>query len=289
MFAVLLLTSGPGARRPAPHQSVRVQAGNLSLRAVRAGRGPSVILLHGYGESLMAWRGLFDRLAAHADVVALDLPGFGLSAKSRNGYGTDLLGASVLAAASNLGIDSFVIVGHSLGGAVAVAAARAAPQRVRALVLVAPAGAATPSLLPARDGAVSATARAVIAEYETQRTRFTSVHDPAWLAEPAADSAYLPAGDPAYRASLSAVLREFDFAYLTSERAGEVRQPILLVWGEFDRVLPLEQGESLATYFPSARLMVLPRTWHRPHVERPAETADSILAFVSSLGLHRSP
>jgi pimeloyl-ACP methyl ester carboxylesterase len=241
------------------------------------------VLLHGYGESLVAWRGLFDRLAAHADVTAFDLPGFGLSSKPRNGYGTEQMAGSVLSAASALGLDSFVLIGHSLGGAVAVAAALAEPRRVRALVLIAPAGQASPPLLPDSTGAVSATSRALIAEYEAQRTRFTPVHDPAWLEEPQADAGYLPASDPAYRASLAAVLREFDFAYLTPARIAALHRPVLLIWGVHDRVVPLAQGESLAARIPASRLLAFSRTWHRPHVERPAETADSILSFVRAL------
>jgi pimeloyl-ACP methyl ester carboxylesterase len=288
LLAVFLLTSGPGSRQAAPHRALRVSAGGLELRAVRAGRGPSLVLLHGYGESLIAWRGSFDRLASRTDVTAFDLPGSGVSDKPRNGYGTEQLATAVLAATARLGLDSFVLVGHSLGGAIAVAVALLAPERVRALVLIAPAGAAAPTLLPDSTGAVSATTRALIAEYEAQRTRFSSVHDPAWLEEADRDAAYLPADDPAYRAALAAILREFDFGYLTASRVRGIHRPVLLLWGEFDQVIPVTQGESLASRFPSARLVVLIRTWHRPHVERPAETADTILAFVAALGMASS-
>jgi pimeloyl-ACP methyl ester carboxylesterase len=288
-LAIVLLTSGPGERRPAPHRSLYVAAGRLRLRAVRAGHGPSLILLHGYGESLIAWRGAFDLLAAHADVTALDLPGFGLSSKPPNGYGTEDLAGSVLAAATALGIDSFVLAGHSMGGTVAVAAARLAPDRVRALVLIDPAGAAPPPMLPESAQTARSVARAVVAEYEAQRARFTSIHDPAWLAEGARDGAYLPAEDSAYRSALSAALREFDFAYLTPERVRAIKCPVLLLWGAFDPVVPLRDGEVLAQTFASARLIVFPRTWHRPHVERPAETADTILAFLRELPRPGSP
>lgn len=250
---------------------------------MRSGRGPSVILVHGYGESLVAWRGLFDRLAAHADVVALDLPGFGLADKPPAGYTTEALGTAVLAAATAMRIDSFVIVGHSLGGAVAVAAALAAPSRIRALVLIDPAGVSSPAMLPDSVGAVAASARAAIAEYEAQRSRFTSVHDPAWLGEDSVAAAYLPADDPAYRAALEAVLREFDFAYLVPERLRQLVRPTLILWGAYDRVVPVAQGTLLQRELPAARLVVFARTWHRPHVERPVETADSVLSLLRTL------
>lgn len=261
----------------------------MTLRAVRAGRGTTVVLLHGYGESLMSWRGLFDRLAAHADVIALDLPGFGLSEKPPSGYGTVPLANTVLAAATALGADSFVLVGHSLGGAVAAAASLQAPGRVSGLVLIDPAGVAAPPLLPDTATPGGDAARLTIAEYEAQRTRFAAVHDPAWLAEDPADSTYLPASDAAYRHSLIAVLQEFDFAFLTDERARRIRLPTLIVWGAYDAVFPVTHGRWLLDRLPASRLVILERAWHRPHVERPAETADTVVAFLRALGMGSSP
>jgi len=113
--------------RPAPSlRAFRIDAGGLALRAVRSGRGHHVLFLHGYGESLVAWRGVFDAVARHADAIAVDLPGFGLSAKPPSGYATDSLATVVLRTLDALGITDVVVVGHSLGGAVAVAAADAA-------------------------------------------------------------------------------------------------------------------------------------------------------------------
>jgi pimeloyl-ACP methyl ester carboxylesterase len=282
-LAVVFLTSGPGRRTPAPHRAVRITAGDLTLRAVRAGRGPTVILLHGYGESLVAWRGLFDRLAADADVIALDLPGFGLSDKPDTGYTTEQMGRTVLDAARALGVQRFILVGHSLGGAVAAAVALAAPDRVSALVLVDAAGVSAPVLLPDTAEVAGDAVRAAFAEYAAQRTRFTAVHDAAWLSERPEDLAYLPADDSLYRQSLTSVLREFDFEYLTADRVRQLSIPTLVIWGAFDPVIPTSHGEWLADHIPSARLLVLDRTWHRPHVERPAETADSIASFIRAL------
>lgn len=284
MTVVALATSARVLRAPA-HRAGYVRTGALTLRYVRAGGGPTIVLVHGFGESLMSWRGLFDQLAAHADVIALDLPGFGLSSKPPTGYATDSLAADLLDALTALGVPRAVLVGHSMGGAVVFAAALRDPARVRACVLVDPALVGTPAPVSEarrRNSARDATAPLIV-EYEALRTRFTAPHDPGWLAESDSARAYTPADDPAYRVAVAAVLHEFDFGYLTDDRAAAWRLPTLVLWGEFDEIFPLEDGRRLAGRL-KARFEVVPLTWHRPHVERPAQTAAFIERFVAGLG-----
>lgn len=273
----------PRHRRP-DHRALSVSAGTLRLRYVRAGRGTPVILVHGYGESLIAWRAVFDQLSDGADVIALDLPGFGLSDKPASGYQIEALAADLLAAMNSLGVRHAVLVGHSLGGAVVTAAALAAPERVAALVLVDPAVLSAP-LLPdsTRASTTRDAARSAIAEYEALRSHFDSPHDPSWLAESDSALAYLPAQDSAYRSALTAVLREFDFGFLTRQRSARLAQPVLVLWGEYDTVVPIADGRRLAALLPNARFAMIARSWHRPHVERPGETATAIRGFLRSL------
>jgi pimeloyl-ACP methyl ester carboxylesterase len=280
---VALATSTRFLRAPA-HRVEYVHVGPLSLRYVRAGNGPTVVLVHGFGESLMSWREVFDQLAAHADVIALDLPGFGLSSKPPRGYATDSLATDLNGALSALGVRRAVLVGHSMGGAVVFAAALRFPDLARAVVLVDPALVGTPAPVSEarRSDGARAGAAPFIAEYEALRTRFASPHDPNWLAESDSARLYTPADDPAYRVAVAAVLREFDFGYLTVERADAWGLPTLVLWGQFDEVFPLETGRRLAGRL-KARFEVVPRSWHRPHVERPAQTAVAIGRFVAGL------
>jgi pimeloyl-ACP methyl ester carboxylesterase len=284
-LVVAIATSTRVLRAPT-HRAGYVRTGAISLRYVRAGRGPTVVLVHGFGESLLSWRGVFDRLAARADVIALDLPGFGLSSKPLSGYATDSLAADLVGALATLGVRRAVLVGHSLGGAVVFAAALRDSSLVRALVLVDPALVGTPAPVSEarRSDTAGSHATPFITEYEALRTRFTAPHDPDWLAESDSARAYAPADDPLYRGAIAAVLREFDFAYLTDERARAWRAPTLVLWGEYDEIFPLEAGRHLASRLERARFEVVPRSWHRPHVERPEETATLIERFVAGLG-----
>ena len=284
-FGLVLLATSSRVPRPTPAlRAGMVNANGIHLRYARNGRGsPTIVLLHGYGESLVAWRGVFTRLAERADVIALDLPGFGLSDKPAGGYQTDSIAARVLAALDSLRVRRAVVVGHSLGGAVASAVAVADPARVQALILVDAAIVGSPLAIPERDSAsaMSERLRGAIAEYEAMRTRFTSPHDPHWLAETPEALAYLPAQDPAYRASASAVLAQFDFAWLTRERAARLTMPKLLIWGEYDPLFSVTEGRRVAAALPGARFEVIERAWHRPHEERPEETAAAIERFLA--------
>ena len=280
-------SGGPGAAPP--HRALTIAAGSLRLRGVRAGSGRVVVLLHGYGESLMSWRGVFDRLALEHDVLALDLPGFGLSDKPAGGYATDSIAATVVRALEAQRIGRAVIVGHSMGGAVALAVAVRAPERVSALALVDPAVSASAwDLAPPSDSATgTGWMRRALASYEVLRPRFTAPHDPLWLAEEPGALAYSPAGDPAYRVALEAVLREFDFDYLNPARAQRLTLPILLIWGQYDQVIPLGVGQAMARALPTARLAVVPRSLHRPQVERPDQVGALLDEFLRSLAVPR--
>ncbi|MGI9096816.1 MAG: alpha/beta fold hydrolase, partial [Candidatus Limnocylindrus sp.] len=99
---------------------------------------PELVLVHGFGGSTFGWRAVMAPIAARGwHVVALDLPGFGLSAKSWSAdYGHEAQARFVLAAMDELGVERAVIVGHSMGGNVAAWIAALAPARVAGLALI---------------------------------------------------------------------------------------------------------------------------------------------------------
>jgi pimeloyl-ACP methyl ester carboxylesterase len=159
------------------------------------------------------------------------------------------------------------------------------PSRVLGLALV-DAALVTPWVLAqASDSSrTGASLRRVITEYERLRDRFGGAHDEDWMAEDSAAAAYQPAGDTAYATALAAVLREFDFAFLTREKARRLTMPVELIWGALDPVIPAQVGSALAEMLPKASVVVLPRTWHRPQTERPTEVARILSGFVRTIG-----
>jgi pimeloyl-ACP methyl ester carboxylesterase len=146
--------------------------------------------------------------------------------------------------------------------------------------------AALPDSLP--EPSADAVRRAV-ARYEALRTIFTPPHDAPWMRESDSALAYLPAGDSAYAVSAAAALAEFDFGYLAGDRAARLAKPTLVIWGEYDPVLPLQAGRDLAARIPAAQFRIVERSWHRPHEERPAETVRLMSEFLAGLPPERPP
>lgn len=229
------------------------------------GVGPALLYLHGVGD-LGRWTPSLSRMAEEHRVVRPDHPGFNGS----DGAGVSSP-AEVAAVHSRLldalGLDRVTVVGCSFGGWVAAELARREPRRVTRLVLIDPAGmpAGEPGprvldldpleaagLTFAGAGArASAQARAAVLA-ETDPTAYG--HD---LRN--RQTARRLAGDP-YMCDPE----------LPTRLAG-LTQPVLLLWGEQDRIVPLSHARSWTDALPDAELAVIPGAGHLPHAERPAE------------------
>jgi pimeloyl-ACP methyl ester carboxylesterase len=287
LAALLLILLGLGLtltdrqpRHHPMHQAEILTAGGVPVRAVRAGRGDTtLVLLHGYGEHLLTWRSVFDPLSSRYQVVALDLPGFGGSGKPDTAYTLPAMAERVRQFIATWTTPPVILVGHSMGGAIAAEVALAAPDLVQGLILIAPAGLDV-GLAPITDGPTPGRARA-IGVWEATRAFITPLHDPGWLRESDSLSRYDPALDPAFRRSTGRVLEEFDFRGI-GPRFADIRQPTLVVWGLDDPVIPADLADSLAGLIPCHHLVTLARTLHRPQVERPDTVVTVIRRFLEA-------
>jgi pimeloyl-ACP methyl ester carboxylesterase len=275
LTAALLLWVGFGdARRLKPrHQAEWLKVEGLRVRALRVGHGDTtVVFLHGYGESLLAWRLLLDRFRQHYQLLAIDLPGFGLSDRPAGGYDfasyTEWLGALIREQTHG----PVVVVGHSMGGQLAAAMALEHPDRVVAAVLIAPAGAGVQPFLTDTAGVASFATR-----WAAGAIAFVlPVHDSAWLREP--DDQPRPVSYDSASVAARRVLEEFDFKAL-ADRFQDLHQPVLLIWGRQDPTIPFEIGQRIADSLPCRRFVHL-ATLHRPHQTLPDTVAEEMLAFL---------
>jgi pimeloyl-ACP methyl ester carboxylesterase len=261
------------------------------LRMIDSGRGTPVVFLHGIGASMYGWRyALPPVVAAGYRVVAFDNRGFGFSDKPAHGYSNAEYARLVVALLDSLGISSAVLVGHSMGGAIAAEVALAHPDRVRGMVLIDAAGYGVrwPGVLKiARWPFVGAIATAFRGRWITGRILRSTYADPSRVTEAEVDQYYAPVPDPNFGRALRGVLREFRFDSLGG-RLVAVHTPTLIVWGDADRWISLRDGSRFARELPRSEFVLVARAGHAVPEESPDEFNRLLLDFLKE-GLSRIP
>jgi pimeloyl-ACP methyl ester carboxylesterase len=224
----------------------------------------TVVLLHGAGASSLLWLPVLRRLGRSARVVAPDLPGHGRSAPPPAPVEeVSALAEQVARFAETLGLREVALVGHSMGGAVALATARLlarGPVHVSRLVLV-----ATAARLPIDPGTrLVARSGAHHLERLFAEVGFSPLTPPRVAARAAVDLVGAPpeVADADFRACEGFDLRG---------GLGELRMPALVVIGDDDRLVPPALGLELAGELPGSRVSRLAATGHMIPLERPAE------------------
>jgi pimeloyl-ACP methyl ester carboxylesterase len=249
----------------------------IRVRYVREGTGPVVVMLHGSGSSLDAFDFVARRLRDHCELVRIDLPGFGLTGPRpdrdyRIGAYTRFLDGLL----GQLGIESAVLVGNSLGGNIAWQYTLDFPDRVRGLVLVNATGYPEKSLPDAirlaRNPVIGQLLRrwgprGAVARSLRQAVGRTEVVDDAMI-----DRVHAIAGRPGNRGAF------VDFARTDqvdrSQEISRIAVPALVVRGD------LIDGQHFARDIAGSRELVLPGVGHLLPEEAPEELADAILSFI---------
>lgn len=263
------------------------------LRMIDSGNGTPVVFIHGIGASMYAWRhALPPVVAAGYRVVAFDNRGFGFSEKPplRHGYHNADYARLVVALLDSLGIASAVLVGHSMGGAIAAEVALAHPDRVRGMVLMDAAGFGIrwPVVLTiARWPVIGPVATAFRGRWITGHILRSAFADRGKVTEADVDQYYAPVPDPNYGRALRGVLREFRFDSLGG-RLARVQAPTLILWGDTDRLISLRNGARFARELPRSEFVVIARSGHNVPEESPDQVNRLLLGFLEA-GLSRIP
>jgi pimeloyl-ACP methyl ester carboxylesterase len=265
------------------------------------GHGDPIVLLHGWSDSADTWRCVLDRLGkAERRAIAVDLPGFGTAAPLEDGAMLPQLDAfagavSAYAAARRSGRRARargIVVGNSLGGCVALRLAERAPEAVGRVVALAPAGldmarwlaliehdqvlrvlVHAPVPFPARivQGAVARAYRSLAfadaSAVEPEIARTFAKHHP--------DRAALVRMLASGRRLLPELRDPFDFA--------AIRCRVQLVWGDCDRLVFHHGAKRLLAAVPGARLELIERCGHSPHIEHADRVVELLLADAAPL------
>jgi pimeloyl-ACP methyl ester carboxylesterase len=216
------------------------------LRLIDTGNGTPVVLIHGIGASMYAWRFELPVLvAAGYRVVAFDNRGFGFSDKPAHGYHNADYTRLVVALLDSLQIASAVLIGHSMGGQIAAEVALTHPDRVRGVALIDASGFGVrwPGVLKiARWPFIGALATAFRGRWITGRILRSTYADPAKVTEADVDQYYAPVPEPGFGRALRGVLREFRFDTLGQAPLSRLQTPTLILWAEADRWIALRDG-----------------------------------------------
>ncbi len=260
-----------------------------------AGSGPPVVLIHGMVNSSRHWREVALALADRHTVIAPDLIGHGDSATPRGDYSLGAHASSIRDLLAVLGVDRATIVGHSLGGGVAMQFFYQFPQRTERLVLVSSGGLGrevSPLLrsatLPGVSALLSLAAHPrLLSGLRRSGDRLREAGSRQGVYLQAIARALRPLEEPGARTAFLHTLRAVidvrgqrvsatDRLYLL---AG---MPTLIVWGERDHTIPLAHGLAAHRAAPGSRFQTLPSAAHFPHLEDPDGLAAVLGEFMAS-------
>lgn len=247
--------------------------GAVKVNSEVVGEGPTVVLLHGWGGCIAAMAPVREMLRHSYRVVSLDLPGFGLSERPSDVWGTAEYAQRVTQVLRELDADDVLaLVGHSFGGKVAVRLARGGEVRMGGLVLI-----GTPGVrLPLSPEAAKRISR-------VKRLRKLAAALPGPLRN-GLNARLNKGGSRDYQEAgeMRPILVKTVNEDLRDVLVG-ITVPTLLMWGERDDAAPLEIGRQMETAIPGAGLVVLEHSGHFPFLDEPVAFGAILASFLGSL------
>lgn len=259
------------------------------------GSGPTLVLLHGITSSSQTWGRVIARLAEHHTVIAPDLLGHGASAKPRGDYSLGAYASGIRDLLVALGHERATVLGHSLGGGIALQFAYQFPERLQRLVLVSSGGLGREVNVMLRAATLPG-AEYVLPVLSSSPLRSAVTTTFKALAtvgiRPSADGVGIGEGF----ASLGAVDARRAFLHTarsiiepSGQRVNATDRlylaawlPTLIIWGARDRMIPVAHAYAAAEAMPGSRLEVFPTAGHFPFNDEPARFAQIVADFTAT-------
>lgn len=255
---------------------------SIATSHVCAGKGKPILLIHGFDSSLFEFRRLVPQLATGAQVWAIDLLGFGFTDRTS--------GATITPAAIKQHLYSFwqqhigepmVLAGASMGGAAAIDFTLDFPEAVEKLVLLDSAGfAAGPAMGKFMVPPLDSWATAFLKSPGVRRRISQQAYCDRTFVTPDAElCAALHLQMPNWKEALIAFTKSGGYNFL-SNRIQEIQLPTLIVWGERDKILGTKDAKRFEQTITNSQLVWIADCGHVPHLEKPRNTAEAIMAFI---------
>ena len=263
-----------------------VSIDGVAVHYLEAGEGPALVLIHGLGASTFTFQRILPELARRFRVVALDLKGFGFSDRPDGDYTLTAQADLVRQLMDRLGIEKASVLGHSMGGAVAMRLALAYPERVERLIL---ASSASDLELGRRIWGAALLGRLLplVAPFTLHNRRFrelslkTGFYDTDHCTEQIIEGYMMPGRVRGYLRALGNTMAHWPRD--PPLRPADITHPTLVLWGEADRWLPPSRGERLHRLISGSRLEVIRGGGHLFLQEQP----DSSMRFIEDFLLEK--
>jgi pimeloyl-ACP methyl ester carboxylesterase len=259
-----------------------------------AGDGPAVLLIHGMAGSSATWHAIIPQLSKKYRVIAPDLLGHGMSAKPRGDYSLGAFAVFLRDLLDELGVDRATVIGQSLGGGIAMQFAHQHRDRCERLALIG-SGGLGPDLSPVLRILSAPGAEFVLPVVAPQPVLNVGNKLGSWLTSagiraPRAGEmwhAYCSLSDARTRQAFLRTLRSVvDYRGQAVSALNKIHlaagMPIVLIWGDQDRIIPVAHAYAAHDALEGSRLEVLEGVGHFPHVEAPSAVADILEDFMVS-------
>ena len=269
-----------------------VEHSRMNYVDIGSGEGPPIVFIHGLSGSWQNWLENLPYFAQKHRCIAMDLPGFGYSDMPVEKISMSGYARQVDALCDQLGLGKCILVGNSMGGFVTAEMCIQHPERVERACLAAAAGISItnlrrrPVLTGARVvgalGAASAAQNRFLVARPRLRWLFTNFifRHPSRIAADLMYEQLRGAGKPGTYDALDA-LTSYDFR----DRLPEIKAPTLIVWGDSDMLVPVEDAHEFERLIPQSRTVILEDTGHVPMLERPVKFNELLEELIEGRGV----
>lgn len=255
-------------------QGKTIKVDGRDVHYYTAGKGEPLVVIHGGGGDARTWQKNIVELSEKYTVYAPDLPGYGGSQPLDGNYYIPELSKFLGSFASNLGLEKFYLVGHSMGGGVALDYALKSPQKIKKLVLVS-------SLCLGREIAFWVRLLSIRALLRSLGALTIAVlKSIKWLAEHLNPAEFIMPLSPASMTVGGNITTLRQQSVVLEDRLAEVAVPTLLVWGAKDPIVPVRHAYQAAKVIPDCRVKVFENCGHNVHREELAEFSSTVTGFL---------
>ncbi len=256
-------------------QSKKVKVDGRDIHYFTAGQGDPLVVLHGGGGDARTWLNNIDALSGNYRVYVPDLPGYGGSQPLVGDYYIPELAEFVDSFSDNLELESFHLLGHSLGGGIALSYALEFPHKIRKLVLVS-------SLCLGREIALWVRLLSIPAICRSVGSAVLAVlRGIKWLVKTLmAQVEFVMPFSPASVNLGGSVTTLKEQTLVLASRLAEIMMPTLVVWGAKDNIVPVRQAYAAAQLIPDCRLKVFEEVGHNVHRDEIGEFSRLLTGFL---------